>query len=117
MQKVRNFKLSVEYGKVIKGEGIPVIDNEGRAAHTLPEPEQDVILHITFPDGKKIKKTITVYTLCHGENPEVNLIPLLENSWGTSSCKSEKEKEEAVTIMFPDGSLHVWPNHTVLWED
>lgn len=115
MEKLRGFELRVEYGTVENNHSVTVVSPEGKLAPTIPEPVQTIYLYIKFPDGFTLKKTLQIYTLCHGENPSITLSPIC--GWGLGDCRNEEEKETAITINFPDGSLHVWPDRTILWED
>ena len=108
--KIDGWEVEVVFGGI---ETQSAILEDGIA--TIPEDAQDVTVRLVSPDGKSGEKRFALYTGCHGENPRVVIYPSREDEY--SWAKGYPDSDRAITIAFPDGALHVFPDMTSTWED
>jgi hypothetical protein len=77
--------------------------------------EYTVALGLLYPDGQAKLETLRTFRQSVYELLDVVLIPLKEDSVGWAVAP-DGEKQNAVTIEFPDGDLHIFPDHREIWE-
>jgi hypothetical protein len=110
IQEFRGWKLDVELEPVQAPASSKINHGEGRV-NSIPEPTQKVRLHLVQPDGSEKTFPVTLYTLCHGENPKIILGE--PSGWAAD----EADGDQAVGVWFPDGTLNIFPDFRILWED
>lgn len=110
MLKFKKWEVEVEV-EAVQAPASTKILHQGVLVDSVPEPTQTVRLHVRAPDGKEKTFSVTLYTLCHGENPRLELgEPSL---W----AQDEPDGENAIGVWFPDGTLNIFPDFKTLWED